>query len=210
MLSTAEITWFWQACDTLGEPFTSLLKLLLLTGCRRGEVAGMMHSELSEDGTIWTIPGARTKNGRQHVVYLPLLAREIIAAVPRVQGKAGYLFTTTGKGAVSGLSKIKRRLDAAILALARGERGADAVVPEWRLHDLRRTCATGMAELGIAPHIIEVMLNHISGYKAGVAGIYNRAEYPAERKAALERCAAHVRTVATGASAKVLTLKGAR
>jgi integrase len=107
-------------------------------------------------------------------------------------------------------AKIKRRLDAAILALARGERGADAVVPEWRLHDLRRTCATGMAELGIAPHIIEVMLNHISGYKAGVAGIYNRAEYPAERKAALERWAAHVRTVATGASAKVLALKGAR
>jgi integrase len=97
VLSEAEITWFWQACDTLGEPSASLLKLLLLTGCRRGEVAGMMPGELSEDGTIWTIPGARTKNGRQHVVYLPPLAREIIDAVSRVEGKAGYLFTTTGR-----------------------------------------------------------------------------------------------------------------
>jgi integrase len=210
VLSEAEIKWLWQACDTLGEPFASLLKLLTLTGCRRGEVAGMMRGELREDGAIWTIPGARTKNGRQHVVYLPPLAREIIAAVPRVDGKAGYLFTTTGKSPVSGWSKIKRRLDTAMLALARANRGADAAVREWRLHDLRRTCATNMAELGIPPHIIEVALNHISGHKAGVAGIYNRAEHSAERKAALELWAAHVEALATGRSAKVIAFKGAR
>jgi integrase len=142
VLSEAEIKWVWQACDTLGEPFASLLKLLTLTGCRRGEVAGMMPGELREDGAIWTIPGARTKNGRQHVVYLPPLAREIIAAVPRVDGKAGYLFTTTGKSPVSGWSEIKRRLDTAMLALAGADRGADAAVREWRLPGLRRTCAT--------------------------------------------------------------------
>jgi len=210
VLNEAEIKWFWQVCVTLSEPFASLLKLLLLTGCRRGEVAGMMHGELSEDGTIWTIPGARTKNGRQHVVYLPSLAREIIAAVPRVGGKAGYLFTTTGKRPVSGWSKIKHRLDTAMLAHARAERGANAAVREWRLHDLRRTCATGMAELGIPPHIIEVSLNHVSGHKAGVAGIYNRAEHSAERKAALERWAAHVEALVTGPSAKVFAFKGAR
>jgi integrase len=89
VLSEAEIKWLWQACDTLGEPFASLLKLLTLTGCRRGEVAGMMRGESREDGAIWTIPGARTKIGRQHVVYLPPLAREIIAAVPRVDGRPG-------------------------------------------------------------------------------------------------------------------------
>jgi integrase len=210
VLSEAEITWFWHACDTLGEPFASLLRLLLLTGCRRGEVVGMMHSELSEDGTVWTIPGARTKNGRQHVVYLPPLAREIIAVVPRVEGKAEYLFTTTGKSPVSGWSKIKRRLDAVMLALARAQRGPDAAVREWRLHDLRRTCATEMAELGIPPHIIEVVLNHISGHKAGVAGIYNRAEHSAERKAALELWAAHVEALVTGQSGKVLAFKGVR
>ena len=182
MLSEVEIKWFWQVCDRLGEPFAPLLKLLLLTGCRRGEIAGMMHSELSEDVTICTVPGARMKNGRQHVVYLPPLAPEIIAAVPRVEGNAGYLLTTTGKSPVSGWSKIKRRLDTAMLALARADRGADAAVREWRLHDLRRTCATNMAELGIPPHIIEVALIHISGHKAGVAGIYNRAEHSAERK----------------------------
>ena len=169
----------------------------------------MMHSALSEDGTIWTIPGARTKK-RQHVVYLPPLAPEIIAAVPRVEGKTGYLFTTTGKSPVSGWSKIKRHLDTAMLTLARAERGANAAVREWRLHDLRRTCATGMAELGIPPHIIEVSLNHVSGHKAGVAGIYNRAEQSAERKAALELWAAHVEALVTGRSAKVLAFKSAR
>ena len=127
-----------------------------------------------------------------------------------VEGKAGYLFTTTGKSPVSGWSKIKRHLDTAMLALARADCGADAVVPEWRLHDLRRTCATNMAELGIPPHIIEVALNHISGHKAGVAGIYNRAEHSAERKAALELWAAHVEALVTGRSAKVLAFKGAR
>jgi integrase len=111
---------------------------------------------------------------------------------------------------VSGWSKIKRRLDTAMLALARAERGADAAVREWRLHDLRRTCATDMAELGIPPHIIEVVLNHINGHKAGVAGIYNRAEHSAERKAALELWAARVEALVTEPSAKVLAFKGVR
>jgi integrase len=97
-----------------------------------------------------------------------------------------------------------------MLAHARAERGANAAVREWRLHDLRRTCATGMAELGIAPHIIEVSLNHVSGHKVGVAGIYNRAEHSTERKAALERWAAHVEALVTGPSAKVFAFKGAR
>lgn len=111
---------------------------------------------------------------------------------------------------MSGRSKIKRRLETAMLALARADRGADAAVREWRLHDLRRTCATNMAELGIPPHPIEVALNHVSGHKASVAGIYNRAEHSAERKAALELWAAHVEALSTGRSAKVIAFKGAR
>ena len=107
---------------------------------------------------------------------------------------------------VSGWSKIKRRLDTAVLALARADRGADAAIQEWQLHDLR----SNMAELGMPPHIIEVALNHIGGHKAGVAGIYNRAEHSAERKAALELWAAHVEALVTGRSAKVIAFKGAR
>jgi integrase len=118
-------------------------------------------------------------------------------------------FTATGKSPVSGWSKIERRLDTAMLALARADRGADAAIREWRLHDLRRTCATNMAELGIPPHNIEVALNHVR-HQAGVAGIYNRAEHSAECKAALELWAAHVEALVTGRSAKVLAFKGAR
>jgi integrase len=95
-----------------------------------------------------------------------------------------------------------------MLALARADRGADPAVREWRLHDLRRTCATNMAELRIPPHIVEVALNH--NHKASVAGIYNRTEHSAERQAALELWAAHVEALVTGRSAKVIAFKGAR
>ena len=108
---------------------------------------------------------------------------------------------------MSGRSKIKRRLDTAMLALARADRGADAAVREWRLHNLRRTCATNMAELGIPPHPIEVALNHVSGHKASVAGIYNRATYAAEKAAALTLWADHLRTIIEGGARKVLPLR---
>ena len=80
-------------------------------------------------------------------------------------------------------------------------------VPPWRLHDLRRTAATGMAEIGVAPHIVEAALNHVCGARAGVAGIYNRAAYAAEKKAALERWAAHVERLVSGKPAKVVALR---
>ena len=178
VLTDAEIQKFWQACSSVGEPFGSIFRLLLLTGCRLNEVAGMGRSELS-NGT-WTIPGARTKNGRTHVVPLSPEMQGILDAAIRVSD-CPFVFTWTGKTAVSGWSKSKKRLDAAMGDIA-----------PWRLHDLRRTCATGMAEIGIAPHIVEACLNHISGARAGVAGVYNRAAYAAEKKSALERWADHV------------------
>jgi integrase len=128
VLSDAEIRTFWAATDQIGEPFAALNKLLLLTGCRREEVAGMRWSELSDDRSTWTIPSSRTKNWREHVVPLPPLAREIIASVPRVEGD--FVFTTTGRSFFSGFSRVKQRLD----ALMDG-------APPWRLHDLRRSCA---------------------------------------------------------------------
>jgi integrase len=200
-----------------------------LTGCRLNEVAGMRRSELSDDGTVWTIPGERTKNRRTHVVPLPPMARTLIATA----STAGDLvFTTDGAHPVAIGSKIKRRLDAKMKLLklfeganghpakaieelkrwasspkgkaAIADRTLDGKILSWRVHDLRRTCATGMAEIGIAPHIVEAALNHVSGAKAGVAGTYNRAAYAPEKKAALGRWAAHIEHLLSGKPAKVV------
>jgi integrase len=195
VLSDAEIVKFWAAADSVGGPFGPLLKLLLLTGCRLNEVAGMRRTELSEDGTTWDIPGLRTKNRRPHRVLLAPLARELIAGMT---GKRELVFTTNGRTPVSGWSKLKKRLDAAMR------------IPVWRVHDLRRTAATGMAEIGIPPHIVEATLNHISGAKAGVAGTYNRAAYLPERKAALERWAKHIAGLVAGKPASVVPIRGRR
>jgi integrase len=195
VLSDAEIAKFWRACSGVGEPFGAIFKLLLLSGGRLNEVAGLRHSELSDDGAIWTIPGERTKNKRAHVVPLPPAAREIIAAAMRIEG-CPFVFTTNGRTPVSGWSKIKKRLDRTM-----GD------VPPWRLHDLRRTTATGMATIGVAPHVVEAALNHISGAKAGVAGTYNRAIYAAEKKSALERWAAYVEALVAGRSACVVPMR---
>ena len=194
VLTDAEIIKFWKATDKIGEPFGAALKLLLLTGCRRGEVSGMQRDELSDDGT-WTIPGNRTKNHRQHVVPLPPLAMELIAAVPHIEG--GYVFTTTGRSAVSGWSKTKRQLDAHMPG-----------VPDWRLHDLRRTAASGMQRLGIRTEVIERCLNHVSGSFGGVTGTYQRDTLHQEVKTALERWCQHVAGLARGKTDKVVALRG--
>jgi integrase len=211
VLSSDEIRWFWRGVESADaprvpgapKPFKGLLMLLLMLGARLNEVAGMTRDELRDDGA-WHLSGARTKNGRPHTVPLPPLARELIAAMP---GDAGLVFTTNGgRSRVQGWSRVKRRVDAAMVALARDERGPKAAIPPWRLHDLRRTCATGMAELGIAPHIVEAALNHVSGARAGVAGTYNRAAYLDERRAALERWSQHIAGLVSGKPANVTQL----
>jgi integrase len=210
VLTPAELRAFWAATDRVGEPFGAALKLLLLTGARRDEVAGMRKQELSEDGATWTLPGERTKNHRAHVVPLPPLAQRILADVPHIEGP--FVFTTTGKKPISGFSRMKARLDGLMLAAAQEQAKAagrvpDAVsIPPWRVHDLRRSAATGMAELGIAPHIVEACLNHVSGARAGVAGVYNRATYAAEKETALMRWAAHVEALVSGQPSNVVSL----
>jgi integrase len=198
VLTEAEIVRFWHACDKVGEPIGQVLKLLLLTGCRRTELAGMRRDELGDDSTF-VIPSSRTKNKRSHVVPLPPLVRAIIASVKSVASPAGYVFTTSGKSPVGGWSKIKNQLDAAM--------GAPA---PWRLHDLRRTFVTGLADLGIRPDVIELAVNHRSGMRGGIAGTYNRSELLPERRAALETWASHVEGLVAGGSAKVLAGPGLR
>jgi integrase len=193
-----ELVWLWAACDAVGEPLGPMCKLLLLTGARRSEVAGMTRDELSDDLTTWSIPGTRTKNGRPHVVPLPPLAREILMSLP---ARGAYVFSTTGRTPVSGFSKMKQRLDRAMLAAAR-EKDEDAAVQPWRLHDLRRTFATGANEIGVAPHIVEACINHVSGARAGIAGTYNRAAHAEDKRKAMELWARHVQGIVSGRAAK--------
>ena len=155
----------------------------------------MRRSEISDDGSVWTIPGARTKNHRPCVVPLAPMAKGLVT-----RGSSDFIFTTTGRSPVSGWGRLKRRLDEAV--------GDD--FPPWVLHDLRRTAATGMADIGIMPHIVEACLNHVSGAKAGVAGIYNRSAYAPEKKAALERWASHVDGLVEGKPANVIALRGGK
>jgi integrase len=214
VLSKDEIRWFWQACNSADaprapdapRPFAPLLRLLLVTGQRLGEVAGMTREELHADG-MWHLPGSRTKNGKAHVVPLPPAARELIDSMP---GNGDLIFSTTGTTPVSGWSRMKRRLDAAMLDIARQERGAKGAFPAWRLHDLRRTCITGMAELGIRPDVIELTVNHVSGSRGGIAGVYNRSELLDERRVALERWSCHIAGLVLGKPANVAQFHKAR
>jgi integrase len=213
-----ELRWFWAACRKIGEtdkdkrengqPFAALFKVLLLTGCRLNEIARATGAELSDDSATLRLPGNRTKNKLPHNVPLSPLAREVLAGVPRMPNSK-FLFSTNGKTPVSGFSKLKARLDRAMLVEARKETKIATVAP-WRLHDLRRTCATGMAGIGIAPHIIEACLNHVSGAKSGVAGTYNVEMYEPEKRAALERWANHIEALVAGRKADVRSLDAAR
>jgi integrase len=206
VLDDRELRCFWMACDDLGEPFGSLLKLLLLTGQRRNEVAGMTRAELSEDGATWALPASRAKNKRPHIVPLSQAAQNLIAGVHVIAGKPGYIFSTTGESYVTGWSRLKRRLDARMLELARAEK-ADAVIPPFTIHDLRRSCAAGLQRIGVPLPVTEKILNHASGSFRGVIGVYQRHEYFAERREALERWAAHVQGIVSGRGAEVVALR---
>jgi integrase len=193
VLSDDEIRKFWNAAGEEQPEFASPLKLLLLTGCRRDEVANLRRAELSPDCSAINLPGSRTKNHRDHVVPLSALARELIGGA----GDGDFVFSTTGRRPVQLGTKVKHRMDAKM-----------AIAP-WTLHDLRRTAATGMAKLRVAPHVIEAVLNRVSGHKAGVAGIYNVYQYDDEKRVALERWAGHVAGLVEVRPANVVTMRSA-
>jgi integrase len=207
---TLKYAGFWRACDGLGWPFGPICKLLLLTAQRRTEVAGMRWSEIDLKARTWTIPRERTKNDREHLVHLSDLAFKIIEGLPRFsqrppngvgESPVDLVFTTTGERHVSGYSKAKRRLNALMLDVMRDEfvEGGKAsqlpAIGEWILHDLRRSAATGMAKLNVPPHVVDRILNHVSGTIRGIAAVYNRHAYLDEGKAALEAWGQHVQTL---------------
>lgn len=212
VLSDDEIRWFWKATANVGSPFGPLGRLLLLLAQRRDEVAGMTYAEL--DGADWVIPKERAKNNRAHHVPMSEAALATLHGTPRIAGKAGYIFTTTGETPVSGWSRAKQILDRQMLAIAQNEalergQNEEVSIPHWTLHDLRRTAASGMAKLGIAVHVVERLLNHRSGSIRGVAAIYNRHDYKAERRAAVEAWAAYVLGLVSSAGNQASPLRGA-
>jgi integrase len=185
VLDTEELNLVWRAAGDLGFPFGPIVRLLVLTGQRRSEVGALEWRELDLDRAIWTIPASRSKNRRQHVVPLSPEAVEIIKALPRFS-VSKFVFSP-GKTAPSGYSRAKTRLDARITAL----NGSESLAP-WIFHDIRRSVASGLAGLGVNLPVIERVLNHVSGSFAGVVGIYQKYNFAAEMRGAMERWGRHV------------------
>jgi integrase len=188
VLSDADLAAVWKACRD--DEHGRIVRLLILTGQRRTEVGGMMWRELDRDAGKWRIPGSRTKNHRDHELTLPPAAWTIIDSVPPRHGHE-HLFGR--KHGFTGWSPYKVALD----------RRSD--VSGWVLHDLRRTVATRMADLGIEPHIIEAVLNHVSGHKRGVAGTYNRSLYERQARNALALWANHINSITTDSERTILS-----
>ena len=187
LLDDREVVSIWKATDAPG-PFNGIVHTLALTAQRREEVAGMAWSALAPDLSTWTISSSVSKNRKPHVVFLSEEMRTLLRAQPRRE-ETDLVFPGE-RGVFSGWSKAKARLDKL------------SGVSNWVLHDLRRAGATGMAELGIAPHIVEAVLNHASGHKAGVAGVYNHARYATEKRRALDLWGAHVAAIVEGREAE--------
>lgn len=191
VLSDDELAMVWRGCDELGYPFGDLLRLLILTGQRREEVASLNWRELDRAGALWSLPAARAKNGKPHLVPLTSHA---IEQLDQIAGDeewpgSGLVFSTNGKTSVSGFSKAKRRLDE-YLARAVGEGRA---IELWRIHDLRRTVATNLQRLGVRFEVTEAVLNHVSGSRGGIAGVYQRHDWAAEKRDALRSWDDHLK-----------------
>jgi integrase len=165
------------AARQIGGPYSGIVELLALTGQRREEVARLQWEELDLARRIWTIPKSRTKNAKAHVVHL---SEQALAAVKRVDARGPLVFSLLGTKPFQEFSRAKRELDQL------------SGVTGWRVHDLRRTCVSGMARLGVAPHVADKILNHQTGTISGVAAVYQRHEFLAERRAALDLWGAHV------------------
>jgi integrase len=195
VLSDEELAKVWFAADGISYPFGPAIRLLILTGARRQEVGAMRWSEVDLKPSTWTLPAERAKNGVEHLIPLSAAAATILSNTPRIGTTDEFVFTTTGKTAISGWSKAKATLDGQILDLAREENPHVGPFPHWTIHDLRRTVASGMAGLGISLPVVEKILNHISGSFGGVAGVYQRHSFSVEKREALDRWAAHVAVI---------------
>jgi integrase len=177
VLDDDELTRILRAARRIDGSYGGIIELLALTGQRREEVAQLTWDELDLARQAWTLPASRTKNGNSHIVHLSKEAIAVVMQMPRL-GK--FVFSLSGIKPFQSFSAAKRELDKL------------SQVTGWRLHDLRRTCVSGMARLGVAPHVADKVLNHQTGTISGVAAVYQRHEFLAERKDALEQWGCHV------------------
>jgi integrase len=192
-LSATEIAALWRAWETMGAPMGAFMRLALVTGQRRSEIATMERRELDLEGRLWTIPPAKSKNRKAHLVPLSALAVEILEGLPRIDDR--YVFSTRAGTRIFGFSKAKAR--AATLS----------GVMTWRLHDLRRTMATRLAELGVPHPVVSKALNHSPRGVMGVTAIYSRHEYLDERREAMERWAQRLRDIVEPPAGNVVALR---
>ena len=195
VLTDAELIGLWHVADAEPLPWGPALKLLILTGARRNEVFEADRAEFDVKGAEWTIPRLRAKNGQAHIVPLSDAAVTLLKAVPEVDGSA-KLFPASGnlENGPSGYSRAQSRFRASLnKQLDRDE------CKHWTLHDIRRTVATGLQRLGVRFEVTEAVLNHVSGAKGGIAGVYQRHDWKAEKRAALSAWAHHVSELIAGA-----------
>jgi hypothetical protein len=189
VLNDAELAMIWQAAKALGYPSGPIVQLLILTAARRSEISEMPWSELASDLSLWTLPSERAKNKIALELPLPPLARSILASLPRIAG-GDFVFTASGERPINSFRDACNLINRMITNVN------GKALPHWTIHDIRRTVATRMGDLGVMPHVIERVLNHAVG---GIKGIYQRQTYRAEKAAALKLWAKHVETLAAGA-----------
>jgi len=194
VLDDGEIAQLWAACGD-DDPFGAAIRVMLLTGSRRSEVANMTWAEINEQERLWVLPAARSKNKRAHQVPFSPLAWKIIRSVPRIAG-CDYVFSTTGKGPLANFHHIKDRLDSKL-----------NFAEPWVIHDTRRSCASGLQRLGVRVEVIEATLGHLSGSIRGVVQVYQRYDFADEKRSALARWADHIEQLTTGKPAKIVRLK---
>ena len=220
VLSDDELRTLWKVTERRGWPFGPIIQLLILTGARREEIRELRWNEVDLEAREIRLEGNRTKNGEPHTIPLSDEATAIITALPRIMVKgrnrdlpSEYVFTTTGRTPVSGFSKAKEDLSRDMLEAIRKEaeeRGDDpdeVQMEPWRFHDLRRTLATGMQRLGIGLQVVESVLGHISGSRAGIVGIYQRHSYRDEKRLALDAWSRFITTtLKDGPPTNVITL----
>jgi len=190
VLSDAELAAIWRACGD--DDYGKILKLLALTGCRREEIGGVRWSEIDLDKATLSLPKERVKNAHAHAVPLSPLALQIVESVPRRMDR-DHLFGDRSPVGFTRWAKFKEQLD------------TRSSVAEWTVHDVRRTVATRMADLGVLPHVIEAALNHRSGHRRGVAGVYNRSPYERDVKTALALWADHIQSITSGGERKIVS-----
>jgi integrase len=209
ILGDQELALIWQASKAIAPQFGAFYRLLILTGQRRDEVASLRWSELDRKSAMWTIPAERAKNAKTHLVPLSEKSIEqldLVSGSKEIWPQTGYVLTSTGKNPISGFSKSKIAIDGRITSARGGE-----PLESWRVHDLRRTLATGLQRLGVRFEVTEAVLNHISGAKGGVAGIYQRHDWKEEKRAALAAWSTHVERILEGPDrSNVIQLSEAR